>query len=532
MAIDQRTLNPELSKWLDDRQSALQIVKTTTTPSGQILDWVPIESQHPTGHIASPPPRIAPAVREDKERPVRAAALELDDPAVERGPAGTVPLVRPDFSRLTRTVALKDFLNKRGGLAIHNARDNQPGAPNPAGYFHAQEGQSVTTYGCDFFMNVWDPVIDNPQPPGDDHSILQTWLLNTGSNRLLQSVEGGWTVDLILNGDLQPHIFTYFTTNNYAPPANNTGGYNRTVTGWQQSSGSVFPGIRINGISTYGGPQLEVSMKFQLYREPTNGQLNWWVAVQGIWMGYYPASLYSGGMASGASSATFGGEVESTLSNPELTKDQMGSGSQAKGGWTHAAYMRNLRYQTDLNGTMTNSSGTASTDAAAVGGADPYTIQSFMNSGSSWGSYVYVGGPSTATPQTPTFNQITFNIGTGGDDLRGDSSAVANVVVNGQTQTFTLKAQSDGGWGNNSDHVKTFNISGPPQPRSAFGPIKIILTSHNSFFETDDNWNIQSVNISLNGSSGSACLLKQSGNPLARLTGSGPSVTLSPFGGC
>lgn len=52
------------------------------------------------------------------------------------------------------------------------------------------------------------------------------------------------------------------------------------------------------------------------------------------------------------------------------------------------------------------------------------------------------------------------------------------------------------------------------------------LTSHNGFLETDDNWNIQSVLVTLNGSGGSSTLLSKSGDPLARLTGSSPSVTL------
>lgn len=130
------------------------------------------------------------------------------------------------------------------------------------------------------------------------------------------------------------------------------------------------------------------------------------------------------------------------------------------------------------------------------------------------------------------FNQISFNIVTGGDDLRGDSSATVSVSLPGGTQTFTLKSQSDAGWGENSDHVKTFTITGPAQPLSLFGPITITLTSHNGPFETDDNWNVQNVDIAVKGSSGSSCVLKQTGNPLARLTGSVPSVTLYPRTGC
>ncbi|MGH9404463.1 MAG: neprosin family prolyl endopeptidase [Terriglobia bacterium] len=533
MEIDRTKLNPELANWLTTRQSSLKIVKTTTTPSGQTLDWIPIESQHPTGKIASPPAVSSmPAAAADAQRLARPVTLELEDSAVERGPAGTVPVVRPNLLTVRQDIALRDLLKKSGGLLVNKQRRNRkPTDPNPAGYFHDTDGASVRCYGCDFVLNVWDPAINSPAGPGDDHSILQTWLQNYDKPQL-QSIEGGWTVDRNLNGDTLPHIFTYYTTNGYTADGNNIGGYNRLDGGWVQYSNSVFPGIRINGISTYGGTQYEVSMKFQLYREPTDGSLNWWVAVQGIWMGYYPATLFSGGVGNDVEWVGFGGEVFSSLANPALTQDQMGSGWQAQGGWTHAAYLRSLRNQSDLNGAMVNNNGSGSADTATGGGADPYTIQMHMNSGSSWGSYFFVGGPTPVAAPSSLFNQIAFNISTGGDDLRGDSSATASIALPGGTQTFTLKAQSDPGWGNNSDHVKVFNISGPAQPLSAFGPITITLRSHNSFLETDDNWNIQTVGITANGSSGSACLLNQSGNPLARLTGSAPSVTLHPGTGC
>ncbi|MGA3341807.1 MAG: neprosin family prolyl endopeptidase [Methylocella sp.] len=247
------------------------------------------------------------------------------------------------------------------------------------------DSQSTTVYGCDGFLNVWDPSINNPAGPGDDHSIMQTWLQNYDKPQL-QSIEAGWTVDKNLNGDTIAHIFTYYTTNGYSADGNNLGGYNRLESGWKQYSASVFPGIRINGVSTPGGQQLDVSIKYQLY------QGNWWFAVQGIWMGYYPASLFSGGIGNHAEWVGFGGEVYSSLENPSLTKDQMGSGRQAQDGWTHAAWQRNLRNQSEPNGTMVNNNGTASTDTAN-GGANRYDIQMHMNSGTTWGSYFYVGGP-------------------------------------------------------------------------------------------------------------------------------------------
>jgi hypothetical protein len=406
MAIDQSQLNPELSTWLKARQGALKIVKTTVTPSGQTLDWIPIESQRPAGKIASAPPNNSMPVRTaEAQKPIKAVGFELDDQTIERGPAGTVPLVRPDLSPLTRTVALKDYQNKKGGALVNKSRPNKnPTDPNPAGYFHATDGQSAKVYGCDFFLNVWDPAIDLPSAPGDDHSILQVWLQNYDKPQL-QSIEGGWTVDKSLNGDTIAHIFTYYTTNGYSQDGDNLGGYNRLHSGWVQYSPSVFPGIRINGASTWGGQQLDVSMKFQLYREPTNGELNWWVAVQGIWMGYYPASLFNGGLGNDADWVGFGGEVYSSLANPALSRDQMGSGWQAQAGWTRAAFVRNLRNQSNLNGAMVNNNGTASSDTATGGGANPCDIQMFMNSATTWGSYFYVGGPTPATAATAKLNQ-------------------------------------------------------------------------------------------------------------------------------
>ena len=130
------------------------------------------------------------------------------------------------------------------------------------------------------------------------------------------------------------------------------------------------------------------------------------------------------------------------------------------------------------------------------------------------------------------FDQVSLNIVTGGDDLRGDSSATATFCFPGGSRSFTLKSQSDGAWDNNSDHVKTFTITGADLPLLFFASVTITLTSHNSFPETDDNWDIQSVRVTVKGPGGSGCVLDQKGSPLSRLTGSSPSVTLYRGKGC
>jgi hypothetical protein len=75
-------------------------VVTTTTESGRLLDWVPIESQVPDGRVATPPPpsRTPEFARSAPPGPATTApspvSFELHDPNAERGPAGTVPVLR------------------------------------------------------------------------------------------------------------------------------------------------------------------------------------------------------------------------------------------------------------------------------------------------------------------------------------------------------------------------------------------------------------------------------------------------------
>jgi hypothetical protein len=82
----------EIIRYFDERTKRLTIRSTTQTPSGQIIDWIPVESQLANGAVAKPPsasqssnPLPSP---ESKE-----ASFELTDPAIPRGPAGAVPVL-------------------------------------------------------------------------------------------------------------------------------------------------------------------------------------------------------------------------------------------------------------------------------------------------------------------------------------------------------------------------------------------------------------------------------------------------------
>jgi hypothetical protein len=144
------------------------------------------------------------------------------------------------------------------------------------------------------------------------------------------------------------------------------------------------------------------------------------------------------------------------------------------------------------------------------------------NSGS-----IQCNGACSAGP-CPTYTSITFDIATGGDDARSDSVVSATVVINGAGQSFTLKGQNTT-WGNNTSASVSVGIGA--QPKSAFGTTTIVLVEHPSGLEGDDNWNMNSLRVTLSGPSGSTCLFFGSGNPLRRLTGSAGSAAFAP-GGC
>src|SRR5438270_13140698 len=160
----------------EESRQRMKVVKTTRTPSGQTIDWVPIESQGPGGKIATPPPgpkQEMPVV----EREHRAAAFEMNDAAAERGPAGTVPLLRRDFSRVANTGSggLRERKRKVDGRLLTPHSSHPPFAdPDPAGYYHATSAEFTTCYGCKAVLNVWAPACQL----SSDHSISQFGIQN------------------------------------------------------------------------------------------------------------------------------------------------------------------------------------------------------------------------------------------------------------------------------------------------------------------------------------------------------------------
>jgi microsomal dipeptidase-like Zn-dependent dipeptidase len=137
--------------------------------------------------------------------------------------------------------------------------------------------------------------------------------------------------------------------------------------------------------------------------------------------------------------------------------------------------------------------------------------------------------PDEAAGAAGTFNGIQFTVKTGGDDLRGDSTASVTLESpNGMTlQQLTLHAKDSGSWDNNTTHTVSLELK-PPRKPCDIGHIAITMTSHNGFGETNDNWNVENVNITLtNNGVGPQPWGGGSGDPLQRLTGDLPTLVLN-----
>jgi len=363
------------------RQKRLEIVDTTVTQGGQTLDWIPLESQTPDGRIASPPPEVVGVEQEDSERPVKPITFELETQKEARGPKGCVPISRRTITSLRRGVTMKDYLSKHGRptyrLSTPEGAEYQVPATSAAKHWYARSSQSVTCYGGAGRISAWNPYVEW----SDEFSLGQI-ALSRGSGNGLQTVEAGWQVYRQLYGDWNAHLFIFYTTNGYTNQGDNLGGYNQDVDGWVQYSNIIYPTALSSPVSTLGGAQYIMAIKYQLWEG------NWWLMVNGSWIGYYPANLFgNSGLLSQANSIYWYGEVVDSDTRSGMTETDMGSGHWPYEGWTWCAYMNNLQYQSSPQGAMQRYNGTVWKNDREC-----YDIEQHFNNTGSWQSYMWFGG--------------------------------------------------------------------------------------------------------------------------------------------
>jgi hypothetical protein len=188
-----------------------------------------------------------------------------------------------------------------------------------------------------------------------------------------------------LSGDSTVRFQTVFSTAGGAI-GNNVGGWAGTVTGLVPASGRIYaPGQAIGQLSTIGGDQYDIRVDTT---RTTDG--NWWVALAGSWVGYYPASLFNL-IVPNACEMDWYGEVFDPAPT-DWTNNNMGSGNFASTGWQQSGYIRDPWYVDTAGNYVWANNTTASAVTGAVDAAC-YTTGPFLASTYPWDRYFFLGGP-------------------------------------------------------------------------------------------------------------------------------------------
>ena len=382
-----------IRQYFEEKQSQRDIVATTVTESGQIIDWIYPESQTTDGVISQPPeeeakfaqpddsPQIDETTTENlaEDLPVQ---TELQNQRSAQGPEGTVPIVRFDVEAYLESVEVppedpEDVLTKM-----------PPPDPASNDRYYVPWQRFGEFYGSAGRINIWDTA----GPVNNETSIAQVAVIR---GTPMQAIEAGKIELQSLNGNLQPHFFTYYRTNGSAS-GDWAGGYNTLVNGWIQYSPHVSPGMTIGAwTSQENGLQYSLDVEVRIHEG------NWWVWAAGEWAGYYPqcrggdappcddGNLFStNGLREIASRLDWYGEVYDS-SAPAATSTDMGSGDFAEDWWEHAAYFRNVTFFWEPATYWWWDSGSISpTDPACYNVDGPY-----HNSDPAWRNWFFYGGP-------------------------------------------------------------------------------------------------------------------------------------------
>jgi Neprosin len=300
----------------------------------------------------------------------------------------TVPIGRTTLEQMSQFQTLQAFLRKspdgKGKPPVPLAPTPAPASansidayipPSPVQHLHDYTYQWIYNLGGNSTLSIHNPYVYTPW--GEVFSLSQVWYIGF-NNGLTQTVEAGWQVYPDRLGDESPHLFAYYTADNY----NKTGCYDYTCGAFVQYSGSLFLGAAFSPVSVPGGAQYEVPIKWEWWYG------NWWLAVNGTWVGYYPGWLFGAGdMATHSSLIEFGGEIVGGNGTSYNYYPPMGSGYFGTSGWPWAAYQRQIWYFDAAYGGQWASLGSGNECPARTSLLGPYW------GGSAWAIYFFFGGP-------------------------------------------------------------------------------------------------------------------------------------------
>jgi len=377
----------------------------------QTFDCIPIDQQpslrkQGLNAIEATPPALPLPSKTipGQDRAAGQAAIPLQIPPSQYDAFGnvlgceqhTIPMRRMTLDEMSRFKNLQEFFGKGpngagkapaapapgAAPASNPGSTSNPGAsagadsraipPSPFQHKHAYTYQWVNNVGGNSVLNLWSPYVYTPW--SEVFSLSQVWYIGGG-----QTVEAGWQNYPAHYGSENSALFIYWTADNYQ----STGCYNLECPGFVQVNNTWHLGIGLGNYSTVGGSQYEVPIQWWLYSG------NWWLSVNGTWIGYYPGSIYRGGQLSRyATLIEFGGETVADGAYGYFYYPPMGSGNWANSWWQYAAYQRGIYYIDPANNGQWAGLTGATEAPACYSEYGP-----FFDKSSSWGVYFFFGGP-------------------------------------------------------------------------------------------------------------------------------------------
>jgi hypothetical protein len=163
----------------------LQVVKTTSTRDGIVIDWVPRNSQTSNGRLAAPPPLPA-AISVMANQTAETPAPLLEEEGAQQGPEGTVPIARLPAAQ---AAIIK-------GPPVSALQEPQSDARRAVGdHWYASSAQNVAHHGGSAVYSLYRAWTES----SDDFSLLQSAIIRydvpkPGQNSVTvsQTVESGW----------------------------------------------------------------------------------------------------------------------------------------------------------------------------------------------------------------------------------------------------------------------------------------------------------------------------------------------------
>jgi hypothetical protein len=355
-------------------------VTIDSQPSVRLLDLGRADLESPQSSVGTDEGvgGEAPGAGEGLESPLRLGLIDVFGNQIACD-EGTIPLRRITLEEMTRFETLDAFFGKGPDGMGEEPPDPEQEVPPEEGaveHKYAAGRQRVTNFGGNSWLNLWNPAI------GTDHifSLSQQWYA-AGDGDSKQTLEGGWQVYPQKYSTNNGVLFIYYTADNYG----SKGCYNLDCAGFVQINNNWYIGGTWTQYSSTGDTQWGFEMQWKLFRE------NWWLFIKGPGdyeaVGYYPASVYEGGLMSrSADRITYGGETTGKGRFPP-----MGSGEFSNQGWQRAAFHNTIFY---IPRNEDNGVGVWADLFEIEPSPDCYTIDiTPASDGGNWGTYFFYGGP-------------------------------------------------------------------------------------------------------------------------------------------